>query len=311
MHEDAYFQAHQALVEQAVTTATASLYAAKPSDPLRFLSEALLQQASGSAKASTDAPERTAAPPPSAGEGGGFALLSDDAGGSDKWTLMSWTKGTGVHRVVATALQPSPVEGLDDDEAALAFLRSITDRSAVESRLATPEAIGAMADLVWASIAELQKAGAATSDELQSKFAGSIQLSYSGLSTFFGGLEGIVGAPNPKVDEGMEAEHVRGVDADAAFVTGNYGINTTSRTEWLFVADEAATPEQLGLAAWPAESEAKLRDRSHCRVRRPIADIESAAQARNEQLKLHDHTPLGRAELIAANTYTGPARATT
>ena len=245
------------------------------------------------------------------GEAGcGLTLPPDDeGGGSDKWTLVSWAKGTGVHRAVAAALQPPVAEGGYQDEAALNFLRGMKHRSQLEKLLAKPEALRAMADLVWFQVVALQQAAAATTEELQSKFSGAIQLSYSGLSTFFSGLEGIVGGPNPKVAKGMEEDHLHGADADSSFVTGNYGINTTSRIEWLFVTDEEATPEQLGLKAWPAESEEKLPDRSRCRVRRPLAEMEKAAKAPNDQLKRNDHTPLGQPELIAANLYTGPVRA--
>ena len=115
--------------------------------------------------------------------------------------------------------------------------------------------------------------------------------------------------PSSQVAEGMAAEHLNGVDVNDEFVTGNYGVATTSKIEWLFTTDDAAMPESLGLQQWPAESVEKLRDRSHCRKRRPLAEILKAAEAPNAQLVKHDHTPLGREELIAANLYTGPVRA--
>mmetsp|Transcript_44098 Transcript_44098/g.129973 ORF Transcript_44098/g.129973 Transcript_44098/m.129973 type:complete len:80 (-) Transcript_44098:106-345(-) len=65
----------------------------------------------------------------------------------------------------------------------------------------------ALIDLVWGEVATLQRAGAATITEVQSKFAGAIELSYSGLDTFFGGLESVIGSPNPKLLEAMTAEH--------------------------------------------------------------------------------------------------------
>ena len=107
----------------------------------------------------------------------------------------------------------------------------------------------------------------------------------------------------------MAAEHLNGVDVNDEFVTGNYGVATTSKIEWLFTTDDAATPESLGRRQWPAESVEKLPNRSHCRKRRPLAEILKAAEAPNAQLKAHDHTPLGPEELIAANLYTGPVRA--
>ena len=73
-------------------------------------------------------------------------------------------------------------------------------------------------------------AGAASSEEIQSKFAGSIEMNFSGLDTFFGGLEGVVGSPSPKLVEAMDAEHTQGPGSEStdAFVTGNYDVRTTS-----------------------------------------------------------------------------------
>ena len=133
--------------------------------------------------------------------------------------------------------------------------------------------MAALVDVTWAEVQTLQRAGDAVDHDIQSKFAGSIEAAYSGLSTFFGGLEGVIGGPSPKVHEAMATEHTQGSEADELFTTGNYGLQTCAKIEWLFVADEDATPEQLGLPSWPAESEGKLPDRGRCRKRRPLADI--------------------------------------
>ena len=287
---NAYFIPHHDRVHKAISAAIAAACAAQPADPLPFLGRYLLGLPT----------EATQASP--------LVLPPEDVEsiGSDKWTCVSWAKGVGVHRVVAAALQPQTTEGTDEDAAALAFLRGLKSRSDVAERFSRPAVAEALTDLVWAQVTRLQEAGAATTKELQNKFAGAPLGAYSGLSTFFSGLEGVVGRPDPKVMEGMATEHLRGVDADAEFVTSNYGVSTTTRTEWLFVTDESATPAQLGRECWPVEAEEKLPDRSHCRVRRPLSALEDAATLPNEQLKKHDHAPLARAELIAINLYTGP-----
>ena len=66
-----------------------------------------------------------------------------------------------------------------------------------------------------------------------------------------GGLESLIGAPEPKLEEAMEAEHTHGPGTESSdlFVTSNYGVRTCSNTEWLFVAEPSATPESLGLCA--------------------------------------------------------------
>lgn len=69
-----------------------------------------------------------------------------------------------------------------------------------------------------------------------------IRYAYGGLDTYFGGLEALVDLPNPAILEGMFEDHCIGPvrdtetsDVDDVWQTGNYGIRTTSMTEWGFV----------------------------------------------------------------------------
>jgi cell division septum initiation protein DivIVA len=237
-------------------------------------------------------------------------IAVDGETASDKWSLLSWAEGAAIHRIVAAAIrQPLVDEGLGEDpDAALGLLRGIKDRAALAKLLRTEAMIEGMIDLVWAETEALQRAGAATSGEIQSKFAGAIELSYGGLDKFFGGLEAIVGGPNPKLLEGMEGEHLNGPGTESTdtFTPGNYGITTSSLIEWKFIVDEEATPKQVGLDRWPEESVEKLPDRSLCRKHRPLADIKKEAEYRNEQLAKGKNSGLGVEELIAAVSYTGP-----
>ena len=73
--------------------------------------------------------------------------------------------------------------------------------------------------LLWIAVEQLQATGAQTGKEIQGKFAGSIEMSYSGLDTFFGGLEGVIGTPDAKLFAAMEREHTMGVDAAQEFTT--------------------------------------------------------------------------------------------
>ena len=84
---------------------------------------------------------------------------------------------------------------------------------------------------------------------------------------------------------------------------------TNSKAEWAFVVESEKTPEDLGLSRWPAESEEKLPNRSHCRARTPFAELMERAAKYNEQLKEANQPPLVEEELIAGNLYTGPVRA--
>ena len=62
-----------------------------------------------------------------------------------------------------------------------------------------------------------------------------------------------MGAPNPKLTEGMRAEHTQGPGTESGdmFLTQNYGVYTCSRAEWAFTVDADATPEQIALERWP------------------------------------------------------------
>ena len=129
---------------------------------------------------------------------------------SGELTVLSWTKGLGVHRAVAAALQaPLLAPELASPEIApeiapgapLERIKNLT-REQVTQRLSTRSFVGALVELVWNDLSKLPglaEASSSTSKVLESKFAGAVELSYSGLDTFFGGLEGIVGSPNPNV----------------------------------------------------------------------------------------------------------------
>ena len=230
--------------------------------------------------------------------------LQDETTGD--WSLTAWLQGLGLHRIAAAAI--AKTAGANDNAATLEFLRGLKSRDEVAQIMRTEAAIETQIDVVWDAVEKLQQAGAATNEEVESKFEGAIGMEYKGLEVYFGGLEGLVGGPSQKILEGMAAEHLSGSESDKDFTTGNYGVCTTSKTEWLFVTDddEAAALAQLGRESWPAESEEKMPDRSHCRKRRPLADVERAAEAHNERLLESKHTTLIVEELIAAMMYTGP-----
>ena len=47
------------------------------------------------------------------------------------------------------------------------------------------------------------------------------------MAVFFGGLEALVGSPNPKVRATMEDEHINRDDSAIEFTTSNYDLHTT------------------------------------------------------------------------------------
>ena len=53
-----------------------------------------------------------------------------------------------------------------------------------------------------------------------------------GLDAFFGGLETLVGPPNPNLEEQLKREHTAMADSTMLFRTTNYGIDTRSDLEF-------------------------------------------------------------------------------
>ena len=268
---DAYLNEKKADIEALLSTLVTELVEAKAPDPKRFLLERLQRMVNPDASV---------------------------ADTSDTWSLASWVQGTGVHRVIAEAMQRS---GEDD----LAFVRALKSRDELAARLQT--VTERVVDKLWREAQTLQEAGVATEAEMQGKFAGAIELSYGGLDTFYGGLERVVGSPNPRLLEAMRDEHTAQVtESTDIFITGNYGVRTNSKVEWLYAVEWEATPRDAGFEHWPAESETKLPDRTKCRKRRPVAEFEHVLKSRNAQLEQAGQPPVIREELIAANMYTGP-----
>ena len=166
--------------------------------------------------------------------------------------------------------------------------------SALEERLC---------DVLAPALAELVAAEAATASELHGRFTagGGFELEFGTLEAFFGGLESVVGTPSPRVREEMEAEHCHRDDSQVEFTVDNYMITTTSRTEWLFVAD----PESADVAAWPAERK-ELPTNAAPRRPLPLSTFDDEMEARNAQLRAQLQPELLDVELLAARMYTGP-----
>ena len=254
-----------------VTELQQQLAAAK--EEVLSLRLSLKERGAANANAATPSAARAALAPSPAK----LTLLEDDSSGaSDKWNLPKWSRGAGVHRVVAAALQQAMVDkGLGADaeasvaeaaaaftaaqdvaaastaaeenaaaetveevaatealeaaldkarqaqaDAVLCFLKGLNGRGELDALLRTEAVMDGLVDLLWQEVMQLQTAGAPTSKDIQGKFAGSIEMSYSGLDTFFGGLEGVIGTPNAKLFAAMESEHTMGVDATQEFTTG-------------------------------------------------------------------------------------------
>ena len=276
----------------------------------------------------------------SASPGGG----ADDAE-HDSWTLGAFLASLGLNDTLAEAMLSAHRENVEGwtwfaptssrggrvngrvNELEFVLQLAAKGGGAAAGRKALVELLGKggalerLATKLWNGIEQLKKNEAHTGAELQSKFVqeGAGMLSYGGLSTFYGGLEAIVGAPDPNVGEAMAKEHTQRADADAWFTAGNYGIRTTSAIEWRFVTCPEQGPDggakkgkQGGMQAWPQETKnmTAVRD-GGVQVsiqRQPLAvdALAAATGAQNARLRELKEPELRIEEAFGARLYTGP-----
>jgi hypothetical protein len=157
-------------------------------------------------------------------------------------------------------------------------------------------------------------------------------MSFGGLKTFYGGLEGVLGPPAADLDAGMQREHCKARDSQVQFEATNYGTRSTSEVEFAFVSepqpvlegslehrqrifdvvdgnsshelnvDRDGWPSETYLAKFPDDSmEGKWR-----RTPRPLEEFRKHMAQHNERLVAADHTELQMLEVVGARLYTGP-----
>ena len=242
----------------------------------------------------------------------------------DEWTLAGWlTSIPGVSSAIAgSLLSVGRVAGQSE----LSFVRSLGaagSRERLLELLQQSDVLEVLSNSIFQAAEELTAAPAATAAELHAKFLqdGAGTLTYSDLSTFFRGLEGRIGAPDPKVIAAMEAEHTARGDSANPFTTGNYAVTTTSLIEWAFVA----TPEAMPDDGWPVEealaaaalgpspgreasnaNAALLASSASMREPLPLAELQARLEERSERLRAMDEPPLSLPEAMSARLYTGP-----
>ena len=257
-----------------------------------------------------------------------------------RWRIAKWLDSQNVSEAIAQTLLPQLAQADAPEVDELAFVRSLAKSgatgdeagaAAVQQLLEANGCIASLANKIWQGVSELDAAGAATAEELQGKFLsdGAGVLSYAGLETFFGGLEGQVGAPSPKVREAMAAEHSERPDSLVDFTTSNYSVTTTSEVEWRFVAEPKNAPAngwpteaKLLLAAapnasksagkgsrglgWGRVSKTDANDGSRRRRTMPMEHLMLRVTQRSGQLASMGEPPITLEEGIGARLYTGP-----
>eukprot|EP00966_Prymnesium_polylepis_P250216 5784964-Prymnesium_polylepis.1 len=143
---------------------------------------------------------------------------------SDQWTAEAWLASSGVASAIAKALLPDAGDGLSELKRICGLAGSLKSEAQFTHQLRTAGVAEKLATHIFPRLRELAAGGSVIkSDDLQSKFAGAIELSYGGMETYFEGLEGQVGAPDRNISQTMEAEHTLFHDSRKFFITGNYG----------------------------------------------------------------------------------------
>ena len=125
------------------------------------------------------------------------------------WRLGSLLDSAGATEPLAAAMLEAANLGDAGREDELAAARAIgklgeqAGKAALLSALTAGEALHKLVDKVWPSFARLaDPEEAATADELASKFeVSAFELQLSGLREFYGGLDAIIGNPNPNIEQ--------------------------------------------------------------------------------------------------------------
>ena len=239
----------------------------------------------------------------------------------ETWTAAGFLGTLGIPELLAAQLVE--VGGPNELSALQSLARSPDLKQELRRRLT--DCIDALTDRLSSALENLASGAAPTAEQLQAKFMqdGAGLLAYGDLNTFFGGLEAIVGAPLPRVREAMAAEHTQQPDSHLEFTTKNYGVTTTSATEWAFVAEPESRPHD----AWPVEAKlvlarkpggstsARLGERiaivAHERQKRRrapmrIAELKWRVAERGVRLCDQGEPALTLEEAFGARLYTGP-----
>jgi hypothetical protein len=172
----------------------------------------------------------------------------------------------------------------------------------VVGNAAAPAKVG-LADLVRE--AQAQSRTASDAQEQHSKFAeATFTLAYTGRSTFFGGLETLIGLPTPNLRIAMETEHCASADSRDEFTTSNYGITTTPEVEWHVVLDPQAGLGILKRKEYPFETFGVTGE--HMRKLQTLDDFVPALERTNASLRKLGEPTLCEEELLSGRLYTGP-----
>ena len=202
-------------------------------------------------------PQAPAPPPPPAPARTPKSYDADEL--ASEWTTACWLKSPSVlinHFLAEVLLGKDFPKGDDQLDRLRADGASDTLEATLLERFANidKELVAYLAPL----LKDLTKKKVATVGEMQDKFSQDTKgmLEYGSLNEFYGGLEGKVGSPNPKVRATMAEEHTNRGDSTRMFKPNNYDVLTCPDLEWKFTTSPDTPPE----GGWPEEE--KIR-RAH------------------------------------------------
>ena len=196
----AYENAHITSLEAQLSRAVDSCMRLRPADPVGYIGVRLISASA-------------VAEPPTATHPATEAVASEPSAGAvtAEWKAVGWLDSEETNKELAAAmLGKSFITGGDELAAMRALGGSATLEDELTMRLAA--AIGPLVARLAPRLRALATVEASTSGEMQAKFSQECRgmLEYGSLSVFFGGLEGLVGSPNPKVMAAMTEEHSAG-----------------------------------------------------------------------------------------------------
>ena len=231
------------------------------------------------------------------------------------------------------------------DQSAFEYVRSM-DKSDVEAVIFDLNLHASLVHIIQHGVEQLREQETGSAQQLSDKFKndGSVTFSFGGLSTFFSGLEGLVGSPNPRLHETMQKEHCDLADSTEWFpVYGNvvYAAATTiddkpctmSLCEWHIIENPTNGLNDVNevlrekgrkpVTYWPLEWEAfekamegmsakeakeAMKSKGMVRKKEPLATFEHEAYLRKikQQLTVLKTPNLQTVEIVAARLYTGP-----
>jgi hypothetical protein len=212
-----------------------------------------------------------------------------------KGERVQWVRTLGLEGLLAKHL---PLGTFEDQ------LSGIKKISKEELNIALNSFMVEVPAAVSAGVKALQfqvSAGSAVQEYINSKFAldGAFVGKFATLDDFHNGPEELIGTPNPKILQGMKAEHCFRGNRDKKFTTSNYNVTTMPESEWEFVVEPKIgyqyphTPKER--SQWPTD----CGWRGECG-----REIESLDQimTRPEVTR----AGLSKEEVIGGRLYTGP-----